>query len=238
MTVRESLGLFNKAGIPCTNFPTDNKYGIPLLIPEKQADFFDLPLNIWGEIGRKKEIVGTVGFYTDDYRWSAIVKNPNRVVEHKGIVGAFEINPTMSLSTPLALVLERVYTKRWVSRYWQEHGLNIFVDLWIPMEFMEYNLLGVPRGFNAFCTRAKNDELDQLQERYIIAQNLSERRFPLFVVYGGGIEVKEFCESRGIIFHPESSDMKRGRFNDSYSNLLQTTKIRVNEKVSQGVIVR
>jgi hypothetical protein len=57
------------------------------------------------------------------------------------------------------------------------------------------NLLGVPKGWNAFTTRAYEGITDEwLDEDFAVACEVSGNSTPLFAVYGGGKGTVEKCK--------------------------------------------
>ena len=203
--------------VPDARFPSDNEFDIPTLDVALQADYLDMPCLKWGVQARHKgtRMEGTYHFYTEDYKFSALWKRPERLV-HSGCPTAIEPNFSINDQMPMAVVIYRVYQKRWMARYWQSMGVRMFVDLNVPTRFQEINLMGVPEGWGAFATRAYTEHkgaLKLLEEQYGIAKAVAERT-PLFVVYGGGKPVKEKCGKMGWTWVPEDSDKVRGRYSE------------------------
>jgi hypothetical protein len=72
--------------------------------------------------------VGTIGFYTDDYKFEAVYDNPDAFVQW-----ALDINPVALITPdfssytlwPMAKNIWGLYRSRWCGRLWQEAGLNI-----------------------------------------------------------------------------------------------------------------
>jgi hypothetical protein len=94
-----------------------------------------------------------------------------------------------------------------MARYWQSKGVRIFVDLNVNRAFAEDNLVGVPAGWAAFATRGYAERIDDLRFEYGLAQGVAGKRDGvLFVVYGGGKTVKNFCMDNGLIHVPEQQD--------------------------------
>ena len=183
-----------KEYVPDALYPTDNDYDIPNLDLTRQATSFELPANIWGFIARKTRMNGTWLFYTDDYRWEALWKDPLQVVNTRA-VAVSELNYSTNDDMPRAVVLYNIFRKRWLSRYWQSQGIKVLVDLHVARRYVEDNLLGVPKGWNAFTTRAYEGITDDwLDQDFEIACKVSGNNNPLFVVYGGGKGTVEKCK--------------------------------------------
>jgi hypothetical protein len=72
--------------------------------------------------------IGTVGFYTEDYKFENTYDNPDDFLEW-----ALEVNPVALITPdfssytiwPMVKNLWALYRSRWVGRLWQEAGLNI-----------------------------------------------------------------------------------------------------------------
>lgn len=200
--------------IPYTNFPSDNAWDIPLLDDSLQADFLDLPFLQWGTRCRKQTFRGTWGFYVDDYRFSALWKNPGAVI-NTGCNTAVEPNFTIDNHTPRAVALYQIYRKRYLARLWQQlGGVRILADLNVPAGFERENLLGIPQGWKAYATRGYSDLLGKLDSELALAQEHANSTRVLFVVYGGGVAVKQWAEQNaaaGVLWHCEQQDKAQGR---------------------------
>ncbi len=160
-------------------FPSNNEYSIPTLDIEKQPTGLDLQISAWGEKSRAKDKTGLVHFYVDDYRFNSLWSKPY-LVSDKSYTSAVEPNVTVSLDSPIAWVIWATYQKRWLARFWQAKGINIWVDLNVVAEHQEINLMGVPDGWNAFATHGYSDRLEMLHSEYAIAQRISGNAKPLF----------------------------------------------------------
>ena len=172
-------------------FPSDNSLGIPVLKPELQGKFIEKPCYAWGNVPRNSQGVKTWHFYTDDYRWNALLKKPWQVVDTYPTACA-ELNISMWEDTAPALALADIYKKRWVARYWQESGVRIFVDLFVPQPLAEFNLLGVPKGWQSYATRGVSRDLEGLDYDFKVATEHAGGDV-IFVVVGGGADVADWC---------------------------------------------
>lgn len=187
---------FTVRDIPDCLWPTDNEYGIPSLRDDLQSNAVDLPVIMWGTVRRTLPMRGTWGFYVDDYRFNKLWGDSSQVL-NSGAVNCIEPNWTIGLDTPKAIVYYRTYQKRWLARTWQEMaGTRIFVDLNVPEIHQEINLLGVPQGWRAYCTRGYNTDLPLIEGQYRVACNRAGTNDILFVVYGGGKVVEEYCRGK------------------------------------------
>lgn len=199
-----------KTDIPKTIYSSDNDWGIPLLKESLQADFVDLPVLQWGTRCRKAKMNGTWSFYVDDYRFNALWSNPSTVI-NTGCINVIEPNFTILPHTTPAEAIYQIYRKRYLSRTWQElAGIKILVDLNVPLEFQDMNLLGVPKGWKSYATRGYTDRLEALNEEFIIAKKHAGTDDILFLVYGGGIRVKDWSVQNAVTWIPEQQDLSSG----------------------------
>lgn len=187
--------------IPDALFPTDNDFEVPSLRLDMQATCCEIPFVCFGEQKRtfKMNGGGTLHFYTDDYRFSSIFEHPEKILQHNP---AQIVEPNFSLfnETPIAFGLQAVYKKRIVARQMQEQGIRVFVDLNVANKFCAFNLLGVPKGWSAFCTRGYEDRVNGLNFEYEIAKRIADCNNLTFVVYGGGEVIKQWCKEHGAVY--------------------------------------
>lgn len=193
--------------VPDALFPTDNEYGIPMLDPLYQADFVDAPVRGWGSVSRASRMRGVWHFYVDDYKFGSLWKSPEKMLGTKA-VGFVEPNFTVQDQMPMAVTLWRLYQKRWLSRYWQENEYKCFVDLNVDPRYAELNMLGVPKGWNAFATAAVDSRIELLEDQLALAKKWAGGKF-LMLVYGGGPKVRVMCEHPHIIHIEEARTAAR-----------------------------
>lgn len=191
----------NELFIPDSILPTDNELEIPCLRLDMQPKYCDIPFVCFGEQKRTYEMnnQGTLHFYTDDYRFGAVYEHPEKILQHHP---ANIVEPNFSLfnETPIAFGMQAVYKKRFISRALQEKGIKVFVDLNVAPKFYKLNLIGVPIGYSAFCTRGYSDRLQHLEFEYEMAKYIANGNPLLFVVYGGGEKCKAFCRKHGLVY--------------------------------------
>lgn len=202
---------FSRYDVPDAIFPTDNDFDIPVLLTELQADALDAPVSTWRESHWSGKSGGTILFYLDDSRFNALWNDPTALIKTQPIT-IVEPNFSMNIVTPRALCLWTIYRKRWLARYWQGFGIRVFVDLNVsgaaPNQY-EDNLLGVPKGWKAYATRAHNEQHEAVEREFEIACEHSGIARPLFVVYGGGKAMQARCKERQWIWIPEPSEFAR-----------------------------
>lgn len=181
-------------------YDSNNEFEIPNLLLSEQADKgIVLPFSAWGADTRQKKGVSTYHFYVDDYRFEAIWKNPIQVLE-SGVQALVEPNLSLFDTTPIAYGMHQIYKKRWISRYFQECGIKVYADLNVAKKFQRYNMLGIPKGYNAFATRGYADREEYLKEEIKIAQEISGNEIPNMIVYGGGESIKKLCTEYSVLY--------------------------------------
>lgn len=180
-------------------FESDNDYEIPNLLPNMQAGKVELPITPWGANSRLRKDVATYHFYVDDYRFEQLWKDPANLIA-SGCKAIVEPNCSLHDQTPIAYGLQLIYKKRWLARYMQECGMFVYVDLNVSKKFVEFNKLGVPKGWNAFFTRGLTGMVKGLESDLRVAQEISGLETPNLVVYGGGNDIRKFCQKHGILY--------------------------------------
>jgi len=182
-------------------FPSEAEWGIPLLDLNMQAQAVVTPVRIWGTIARTSNMPGTWVFYTDDYRFTGLMNDPDKLLG-TGCAVAAEMNFTIAPDTPRACALYSIFKKRWYNRYWQSRGVRTIVDLFTSTDVLgDMDLLGVPKGWGAFCTRGEGDrQIGWIEKDYERAARWTGKEPDLFLVYGGGDGVKRLCEIRGWVW--------------------------------------
>lgn len=183
------------------SYPSDNDAEIPTLRMDMMADECTKPFCAWGEQKRTFNMCyqGVLHFYVDDYRFNSLYEHPEKILQMhpKNMV---EPNFSLYADTPVAFGLQAIYKKRWIARCMQERGIKLFVDLNVNAKFYKLNMLGVPMGWRAFCTRGYSDRLNNLEFEYTIAKSWANGVEPLFVIYGGGRECQWFAQRHNCIY--------------------------------------
>lgn len=200
-------------------WPSDNPWDVPCLLPEMQAESVPYPVWTWGSIGHRRPMPGTWHFYTSDAKFESLWKRPNRVMA-SGPGAICEPNFSTTDQTPMAHALWGVFRRRWLGRYWQQLGLRLFVDLNVDARLhcpcpgggaCSVNLLGVPRGWSAYSTRAHAGDPEALLPEWEIAKEWSGSESPLFLVIGGGKQVKALAQEHGWVWVPEQIQQIKAR---------------------------
>ncbi len=191
-------------------YPTDNEWEVPMLLADNQPVHLELPFAPWGSEGRYKKDITTYHFYTDDYRFEALYKNPIKLLE-SGCRAVVEPNNSIHDQTPAAYAIYQIYRKRYLARYLQECGLQVWVDLNVSPKHEELNALGVPKGYNAFFTRGVTGWVPTLERHLAMAQRISGLERPNLCVYGGGDDIKEYCRKHGLLWVHEYINKRNRR---------------------------
>ncbi len=206
----EDEGVFS-ADVPDALFPSNNEYGIPTLLLDMQADFLDMPIIPWGQISRKSRMQGTYHFYIEDFKFTALWKDPTPIINSR-CISIIEPNFSTNPYQPRAVAIWDMYRKRWLSRYWQENGVRVVVDLNVSPNFVDLAFMGVPRGWGAYGLRASAGQADFVTDVFKQAKAHADGNKTLFVVYGGGLDYKTLCEINGWVWLPEYAHIKDGRY--------------------------
>lgn len=189
-------------------YPSDNDLEIPTLDISKQAGLLELPLSAWGADRRSRTGIVTYHFYVDDYRFEKLFKDPVNLLT-SGCRAIVEPNCSLHDQTPIAFGLNQIYKKRFLARYCQDVGITVYVDLNVAEKFRQYNKLGVPKGYNAFMTRGLEGWMKSLENDLKDAQEISGLEVPNLIVYGGGDEVRKFCQKHGLLYVTDFINAKK-----------------------------
>lgn len=190
-------------------YPSNNEFDIPTLLTDNMPVHLELPLNPWGAEARYKKGMMTYHFYVDDYRFEQLFKDPIKLLE-SGCRAIVEPNCSIHDQTPMAHAIWQTYRKRYLCRYLQECGMQIWVDLNVSPHFEEVNALGVPEGYNAFCTRGVSGWLNTTERHWEMAKRISGLDKPNMFVYGGGDDVAEWCKAHDVIHVKEFINRAKG----------------------------
>lgn len=189
-------------------YPSDNQFEIPNLLLDMQAGHLELPFTPWGANSRLRKDVATYHFYVDDYRFEKLFKDPINLLT-SGCRAIVEPNCSCHDQTPIAWGIQLIYKKRWLSRYMQECGVRVYADLNVSHKFIEYNKMGIPKGYNAFFTRGTDGWLKSLELDLNVAQEISGLETPNLIVYGGGDEISDFCRKHSLLYVTDFINAKK-----------------------------
>ena len=183
-------------------YPSNNEFDIPTLLTDNMPVHLELPVTPWGAEARYKKMMSTYHFYVDDYRFEQLFKDPISLLS-SGCKAIVEPNCSIHDQTPMAHAIWQTYRKRYLCRYLQECGMQIWVDLNVSPHFEEINALGVPEGYNAFCTRGVSGWLETTERHWAMAKRISGLEKPNMFVYGGGKDVEEWCRQHDLVYVKE-----------------------------------
>lgn len=189
-------------------YASDNDFDIPTLLMEQMAGKLELPFTPWGANSRLRKDVTTYHFYVDDYRFEHLFKDPVKLLM-SGCRAVVEPNCSCHDQTPIAWGIQLIYKKRWLARYFQECGIKVYADLNVAHKFIEYNKMGIPKGYNAFFTRGLDGWMDSLESDLAVAQEISGLECPNLVVYGGGKQIKKFCQEHNLLYVSDFINAKK-----------------------------
>jgi len=184
-------------------WPSDNDFCIPLLLKDRQPRGLELPTNRWGAKARGDRMVGsTFHFYTDDYRFEGLWKDPTKII-NSGCNAVAETNFSTNDEMPFPVFLWHLYRKRWLSRYWQSYGIEIWADLAVTPRYRQYSLLGVPKGWGAYSSYAYGGHTIEyvIEEVAMAKEHAGTDDILMWVICGEESDLEE-CRKRGWIGTP------------------------------------
>ncbi|MCP1392340.1 MAG: DUF4417 domain-containing protein [Methanothrix harundinacea] len=183
-------------------WPTDNEMAIPLLLKDVQPRGLELPTNRWGARARRDRVEGgTYHFYTDDYRFESLWKNPAPVV-NSGCNAVAETNFSTNSEMPFPVFLWHLYRKRWLARYWQSYNIEIWADLAVAPRYLDFALLGIPKGWRAYATYSFGSHgIEKVEAEAALAEERAGGEILLWVVCGEESDL-EICQDHGWIGTP------------------------------------
>ena len=206
-------------------YPSDNLEGFATLDIAMQGDSFDYPL-VWGSQARTKSFKSkTILFYTDDERFNALGnavmyghvfwklwERPDKVWQ-SGAPSFVEVNFSTSNAQPFWVAAQAIGKKRQLSKLFMDHGMRCWVDMNVAPRWEDLNLVGVPRGWQAFATRIhKNDSIDSITHQAELAAAHAMSDNIKFAVYGHRKEIESLCMRNGWLYIQEDwskSDAKK-----------------------------
>jgi hypothetical protein len=177
-------------------------YDIPVLDLGRAARGIDLPVLAWGSFARTRRIDGgMVHFYVNDMRFSALWARPSGLAG-VGVRSAVEANFSIWRDTPRAFALAQIYRKRYLARRWQDLGVDMVVDMFVPPNYLDVALLGVPAGWPIYATRGVHGHGDITVLQYEAALARAGAAC-VFCVVGGGLGLQQLARDRGWVWVPD-----------------------------------
>lgn len=184
-------------------YPSSNAQGVPDLLLNRLSDTVPpvpAPTALWGSRNRSRAMPGMWLFYVDDYRFSHVWQDPDALVR-TACQATAEANFSCFDDTPHAEALWNIYRKRWLGRYWQSLGIEVWVDLFVAPAHEDIALLGVPRGWQRYATRGGAEHLPALDRELEIAREHSDGQPFTLLVYAGGAPVADWSRSHPEVVH-------------------------------------
>lgn len=220
--------------IPDFVFDSNNNMEVPTLRLDQQPEGVEAPFVSFGEQRRtyRMEGHGVLHFYTDDYRFKKIFEQPEQISEEHNPYAIIEPNYSCFFETPIAFGLQYIYKKRYIARAMQEKGIKVFVDLNVSPKYYALNMLGVPKGYRAFATKGYPYRIYNLDKEYEIASECCGSENDLiFVVYGGGEEVKAWCANHQAVYiTPMARFKEKGKLREQLENSIAFNGVAIEPK--------
>jgi len=186
-----------------------DRLDIPILDLARQAKSPIAPAVKWGTVKRRTAIRGTLHFYTEDLKFSALWSDSTPVVIANP-PNLIEVNYSTRPEDDRIEVAYFIYRKRWLSRFWQEYDIPIFVDLHVHERFFDIALMGVPHGWTAYANRGFINDTDHLIKAHNLAHHHAGQDIT-YVVYGGGERIRVLCADYGWLWIPDDTSVKHGK---------------------------
>lgn len=194
----ENINLFFGLDDFDSMLPSDNIFNIPSLRMDRQPLCCTRPFFRFGEMRRTPENAGkgTLCFYEADTKFKNITLE-KILKQHPQFV--VETNESIFDETDITEALSIIKRKRYMSRILQNYGIGIFVDMHVSIRYSKMNLIGVPKGYKAYCTKGTSN-IELLEYEYDLARNHAEGDDLIFVVYGGSKKCLDFCKDHAAIY--------------------------------------
>ena len=143
----QKSGELDKLNISCL-FETDNKYGFPEVKTSENFEVEDLiPFNLCKN-RHKEDLNKGVHFFLDDYKFEQIWTRPRDYIKLFQDYGNI-VSPTFSIwsNQPYALNIFNMYRSRWCTRFFQEFGINVLVDVrWSDEKSYDFAFSGIEKN--------------------------------------------------------------------------------------------
>ena len=128
-------------------FETDNEYGFPVVSSSPGFVASDLlPFHL-AKGQYKDDLDKAVHFFIDDYKFEQIWSTPFKYIPMFRNYGNI-ISPDFSVWSvqPYALNLFNMYRSRWCTRFYQEMGVNVLVDVrWADKSTWDFCFSGIEK---------------------------------------------------------------------------------------------
>lgn len=195
-----------------TIFESNNKYGIPEMLPCEIIPDSLVPYGTEVRRGYAQTKGKCVHFFLDDYKFESLWSKPIKTsapIEKIGLA----LSPDFSMYTdyPRVMQIWNTYRNRWLGRYWQSQNVEVIPTIgWSDEESFDYCFLGIPKnsvvaiGTVGVNSKEKKELFKKGYERML------EQLEPLAVLVYGESEPVDF-ESYGVPVHKYPSYWKARR---------------------------
>lgn len=129
-------------------FDTDNEFGFPVVASSPDFKAADLiPFHIAKTEKRRKDEDRAVHFFIDDYKFEQVWSRPHQYIDMFRAYGnMISLDFSIWSIQPYALNLFNMYRSRWCTRYYQEHGVNVLVDVrWADKSTWDFCFSGIEK---------------------------------------------------------------------------------------------
>lgn len=126
-------------------FPIENYYGIPCMLPTQTTGNQLLRFMDWNEVDDPQNYIAH--FFYDDYKFMSAWREPDKYLERLRKFKAV-IAPDFSSYTDFPIVLQILgaYRRNWCGAYWQEQGIDVIPDVqWGDEETYNWCFEGIPK---------------------------------------------------------------------------------------------
>ena len=138
----------NICNLAYAQFDSDNKWGIPNMLPVHIDNLKDVPLQGFN-FALKEKVPERLGchFFIHDYQFMRVWNYPDRYIP---ILQKFQfvLSPDFSsyADMPEAIKVYNVYRNRWCGRYWQDFDIKVIPTVsWSAEADLDYCLQGIPK---------------------------------------------------------------------------------------------
>ena len=139
-------GDLDKLNISCL-FETTDEFGFPIVKSSLDFSCTDLLPFHMSKSMYKRDKDKAVHFFLEDYKFEQVWTRPRDFISRFQYYGNM-ISPTFSIwdNQPYALNLFNMYRSRWCTRFFQEFGINVLVDVrWSSEQSYAYAFSGIEK---------------------------------------------------------------------------------------------
>lgn len=198
-------------------FPSDNYYGIPTLMPTRTTGDKFLRFCDWRECDNPEEYIAH--FYYDDYKFMAAWREPDKYLD---LLKKFKavVCPDFSSYTDFPIVLQILgaYRRNWCGAYWQYQGIDVIPDVqWGNEETYKWCFDGIPKNATVAISSVGvtndpefNGRVDSLFKRGF--DEMIKRLSPSTILWYG--DLIDGCQIDNVIHMPSYYATRRQYLNE------------------------